>query len=34
MIYELDVTTRELKTLKDHYYLMERLLREEIRLEF
>ena len=23
MIYELDVTNRELRTLKDHYYLME-----------
>ena len=34
MIYELDITCRELRTLKDHYYLMERNLREEIRSEF
>ena len=34
MIYELDVTSRELSTLKDHYYLMERNIREEIRSEF
>ena len=34
MIYELDVTNRELRTLKDHYYLMERYMREEIRKEF
>jgi hypothetical protein len=31
MIYELDVTNRELRSLKDHYYLMERYMREEIR---
>ena len=34
MIYELDVTNCELRQLKDHYYLMERFLREEIRREF
>mmetsp|Transcript_47154 Transcript_47154/g.62445 ORF Transcript_47154/g.62445 Transcript_47154/m.62445 type:complete len:123 (+) Transcript_47154:539-907(+) len=34
MIYELDVTNRELRTLKDHYYLMERYMREEIKKEF
>jgi len=34
MIYELDLTARELQTLKDHYYIMERNLREEIRLDF
>lgn len=34
MIYELDVTSRELRSLKDHYYLMEKYLREEITHEF
>lgn len=34
MIYELDVTNRELRTLKDHYYLMERFMKEEVRKEF
>jgi hypothetical protein len=34
IIYELDVTNRELRTLKDHYYLMERELRAEIGGEF
>lgn len=34
MIYELDLTARELQTLKDHYYIMEKSLREEIRLDF
>lgn len=34
MIYELDVTNRELRTLKDHYYLMEGYMREEIKREF
>ncbi len=34
MIYELDLTARELQTLKDHYYIMEKNLREEIRLDF
>ena len=34
MIYELDLTARELQTLKDHYYIMERNLREEIGLDF
>lgn len=34
MIYELDVTNRELRSLKDNYYLMERYMREEIRQEF
>lgn len=34
IIYELDVTNRELRTLKDHYYLMEKYMREEIRGEF
>ena len=34
MIYELDVTNCELRQLKDHYYLMERYMREEIRKEF
>ncbi len=34
MIYELDLTARELQTLKDHYFVMEKCLREEIRLDF
>ena len=34
IIYELDVTNRELRSLKDHYYLMERFMREEIKKEF
>jgi len=34
MIYELDVTNRELRTLKDHYHQMESFMREEIRKEF
>lgn len=34
MIYELDVNNRELRYLKDHYYLMERYMREEIQKEF
>ena len=34
MIYELDVTNRELRSLKDHYYLMEKYMREELRREF
>lgn len=34
IIYELDVTHRELRMLKDNYYLMEKMMREEIRKEF
>ena len=34
MVYELDVTNCELRQLKDHYYLMELYMREEIRKEF
>jgi hypothetical protein len=34
MIYELDISQRELRTLKDHYYEMESCLRTEIRSEF
>lgn len=34
MIYELDVGARELQTLKDHYYIMEKCIRNEIRQEF
>ena len=34
IIYELDVATRELRMLKDNYYLMERLMRDEIRFEY
>jgi hypothetical protein len=30
----LDVCARELRALKDHYYLMERCLREQISSEF
>jgi len=34
MIYELDVTNRELRALKDHYFLMERFMRQEINEDF
>jgi len=34
MIYELDISARELQTLKDHYYIMEKCIRTEIRKEF
>lgn len=30
VIYELDVTSRELRSLKDHYYLMEKFTRQEV----
>lgn len=30
IIYELDVTSRELRNLKDHYYLMEKFTKEEV----
>ena len=31
---KLDITNRELRTLKDNFYLMERLLREEVRHDY
>ena len=34
IIYELDITHRELRMLKDNYYLMEKMMREEIRKQF
>lgn len=34
IIYELDITHRELRMLKDNYYLMERMMREEIQKQF
>lgn len=34
MIYELDITNRELRSLKDHFFLMERYMRDEMRKEF
>jgi hypothetical protein len=34
IIYELDITHRELRMLKDNYYLMERMMREEIQRQF
>ena len=34
LVYELDSTSRELRILKDHYYLMEKLMRDEVRHEF
>jgi hypothetical protein len=34
MIYEHDMTSRELRVLKDNYYLMESNMRSEIKLEF
>lgn len=30
IIYELDVTSRELRNLKDHYYLMEKFTKQEV----
>lgn len=32
IIYELDVASRELRLLKDHYFLMEKLMRKEVML--
>lgn len=34
LIYELDITHRELRMLKDNYFLMEGMMRDEIRKEF
>lgn len=34
IIYELDITHRELRMLKDNYYLMEKMMREEIQKQF
>ena len=34
MIYELDVTNRELRNLKDHYFLMEDFMRKELHQEY
>lgn len=34
LVAELDATQRELRTLKEHYYVMERYLRDEIRQEY
>ena len=34
IIYDLDVSTRELRMLKDNFYLMERLMRQELRHEY
>lgn len=34
LIYELDITHRELRMLKDSYFLMEKMMREAIRKEF
>lgn len=34
MIYELDISARELQTLKDHYYVMESNIRAEIQAEY
>jgi hypothetical protein len=34
IIYELDITHRELRMLKDNYYLMETMMREEILKQF
>jgi hypothetical protein len=33
-VYELDLANRELRMLKDNFYLMERLMRKEIRLDY
>lgn len=34
MIYEMDVTSRELRNLKDHYYLMEKFTKQEVHSLF
>lgn len=34
MIYELDISARELQTLKDHYYVMENNIRQEVLNEY
>jgi hypothetical protein len=34
IVYELDLANRELRMLKDNFYLMERLMRKEIRLDY
>lgn len=34
MIYELDIANRELRMLKDNYYLMEKLMWEEIHKDY
>ena len=34
IIYELDITHRELRMLKDNYFLMKKIMKEEIRKEF
>ena len=34
IIYELDIANRELRVLKDSFYLMERLLRQEIKHQY
>lgn len=34
IIYELDISNRELRMLKDNFYLMEKMMRQEIRHEY
>lgn len=34
MIHEMDVTSRELRNLKDHYYLMEKFTKQEVHSLF
>jgi len=34
IIYELDLSNRELRMLKDNFYLMERLMRQELHHEY
>ena len=34
IIYELDVSNRELRTMKDNFFMMERMMRQELRHEY
>jgi len=34
MIYELDTANRQLRMLKDNFYLMEKMMREEIHIDY
>jgi hypothetical protein len=34
LLYDLDLTSRELRTLKDNIHVMERMMRTEVRNEY
>ncbi len=34
LLYDLDLTSRELRTLKDNIHMMERMMRTELRNEY